>query len=251
MWRKLEHSADRNLCPETPPRMWRKRLLVPDVDRRDGNTSTYVEKTPALPLSASTLKKHLHVCGENFPWRWTFSVRQETPPRMWRKQSGWFSESSERGNTSTYVEKTFRNYLNLSFLRKHLHVCGENWCQSAQLTSSKETPPRMWRKLKQLLNLIFTLRNTSTYVEKTKSRRFTTFGLLETPPRMWRKPIVKAPPSWISRNTSTYVEKTETERSESVGSWKHLHVCGENFLLFLVCGFILETPPRMWRKQWR
>ena len=52
---------------ETPPRMWRKLLLMLVCNVQNRNTSTYVEKTMTLAYGSKQYG--------------------ETPPRMWRKQN--------------------------------------------------------------------------------------------------------------------------------------------------------------------
>ena len=72
---------------ETPPRMWRKLLLMLVCNVQNRNTSTYVEKTDLLASEQSASKKHLHVCGENLIELSMTVTPTETPPRMWRKLS--------------------------------------------------------------------------------------------------------------------------------------------------------------------
>ena len=73
------------------------------------------------------------------------------------------------GNTSTYVEKTRIHHKRNIELQKHLHVRGEDLPPPVRETLFIETPPRTWRRRENLHRLGFTLRNTSTYVEKTDS----------------------------------------------------------------------------------
>ena len=136
----------------------------------------------------------------------------ETPPRTWRRLRQRVSDKRNRGNTSTYVEKTPKAN---RFIR-----------------SASETPPRTWRRLAE--NPVGPRRhgNTSTYVEKTASERhmepLTRKHLhvrgednamadeplkeMETPPRTWRRlPRTSTRMSGMG-NTSTYVEKTSQRR---------------------------------------
>ena len=112
----------------------------------------------------------------------------ETPPRMWRKLRVDVDNLIQAGNTSTYVEKTLNEIEIERKVKKHLHVCGENCLIDSQGYCWRETPPRMWRKLRTLLSRSKAPGNTSTYVEKTRAS-------FET----W---------AYDSGNTSTYVEKT-------------------------------------------
>ena len=91
---------------ETPPRAWRRPLS--DTFWLDWlrNTSTSVEKTSLLPISASLRKKHLHERGEDLFDKNTYQTPQETPPRAWRRLNAISSFSVSARNTSTSVEKT-------------------------------------------------------------------------------------------------------------------------------------------------
>ena len=112
-------------------------------------------------------------------------------------------------------------------------------------------------------------RNTSTCVEKTPPSQGKQFlskkhlhvcgenchpdarrvHRIETPPRVWRKRNVDAKEDVEKRNTSTCVEKTCLSMYVRTVSQKHLHVCGENFASMLFSLSVMETPPRVWRKQ--
>ena len=54
----------------------------------------------------------------------------------------------------------------------------------------------------------------------------------ETPPHAWRKPEHLACDDRIGRNISTCVEKTSHPQTQSEQSWKHLHMRGENLLIW-------------------
>ena len=93
-----------------------------------------------------------------------------------------------------------------------------------------ETPPRTWRRPIFVSNLDVSIRNTSTYVEKTFIIISFTNGFekhlhvrgedsrladkipfgLETPPRTWRRLAHAQEDPLAVGNTSTYVEKTYT-----------------------------------------
>ena len=146
--------------------MWRKQIQYSKTTDNRRNTSTYVEKTLTLAINEHISEKHLHVCGENSFSKSRSKTKQETPPRMWRKQLECDVAGVPHRNTSTYVEKTYpldtalnpvqkhlhvcgenmvREY-QLALVRKHLHVCGENTLATRNKGRYKETPPRMWRK---------------------------------------------------------------------------------------------------------
>ena len=150
MWRKPTIDAEDLYSKETPPRMWRKLQGFSDDFISLRNTSTYVEKTLPFDGYRSGRRKHLHVCGENSRGSTIGEKCLETPPRMWRKLLSVAILSFHSRNTSTYVEKTRKDRDLLLVLQKHLHVCGENkgWpCVAARIG---ETPPRMWRKQKNV-----------------------------------------------------------------------------------------------------
>ena len=199
-----QHGSD----PETPPHTWRKRLHRVRHVLNSGNTSTYVEKT-ATP-------------------RLVRSVTLETPPHTWRKLSVLQFQSILKRNTSTYVEKTQTALVAQHGYRKHLHIRGENIFGIHKCVRIGETPPHTWRKHKSFVLQMKRLRNTSTYVEKTKSRlaccprsrkhlhirgenadEIIREALQwETPPHTWRKRTSNLERSSLKGNTSTYVEKT-------------------------------------------
>ena len=106
--------------------MWRKLDWLNNAIETNGNTSTYVEKTAPLQYWGRIQEKHLHVCGENAISDPAIELIMETPPRMWRKPKIPRVNVRRSGNTSTYVEKTLGIKTASDFLRKHLHVCGEN-----------------------------------------------------------------------------------------------------------------------------
>ena len=135
-----------------------------------GNTSTYVEKTLSLNSFQLSIKKHLHVCGENCFVIGFKTHFWETPPRMWRKLLRNWVQDSLLGNTSTYVEKTVWCKKHPKRNGKHLHVCGENFPKPKPAEFTMETPPRMWRKLRRWYKATPEARNTSTYVEKTERK---------------------------------------------------------------------------------
>ena len=154
--------------------------------------------------------------------------REETPPRTWRRRLSVVA--------------------GLAGLQKHLHVRGEDTCVIGNLGSRVETPPRTWRRQVDCQHDVFSFRNTSTYVEKTRSnvrnrkknwkhlhvrgedllrsrkRKLKT----ETPPRTWRRLILLLRSCSTFRNTSTYVEKTIEEGLYDPSEEKHLHVRGED-----------------------
>ena len=113
---------------ETPPRAWRRFLKALQRIKFNGNTSTCVEKikgrdtmqfrleeTPprawrrlwhSLTMTCS-IRKHLHVRGEDLAGQVDAVNDIETPPRAWRRLRMIPLNSAKNGNTSTCVEKIF------------------------------------------------------------------------------------------------------------------------------------------------
>ncbi len=106
-WRRLSNIASMSLLDEeTPPRTWR-RLTGCGVERLAlRNTSTDVEKTSITPAITLATEKHLHGRGEDVLEGDRRSGGLETPPRTWRRLSILLSNSLSIRNTSTDVEKT-------------------------------------------------------------------------------------------------------------------------------------------------
>ena len=112
----------------------------------------------------------------------------------------------------------------------------------------EETPPRTWRRRDTQIKPFFAVGNTSTDVEKTRSRRVSSSALRkhlhgrgedswlilldetdkETPPRTWRRLYYAALGQVEFGNTSTDVEKTHAHALRKVHVTKHLHGRGED-----------------------
>ena len=99
----LVHLQD---CKETPPRAWRRLLVICLCLRWRRNTSTSVEKTNKVSNGAATNQKHLHERGEDASQLEPQQKPMETPPRAWRRQNVSYETSCLQRNTSTSVEKT-------------------------------------------------------------------------------------------------------------------------------------------------
>ena len=135
-----------------------------------------------------------------------------------------------------------------TWLKKHLHVRGEDHISEWALSPAEETPPRTWRRLRNTDACARSSGNTSTYVEKTFARWSYRVRLqkhlhvrgedplitsisapnAETPPRTWRRPTYVFPEVVFFGNTSTYVEKTLNFLKLILFQQKHLHVRGED-----------------------
>ena len=132
---------------ETPPRTWRR--------------PRYIE------ILRSHFGKHLHGRGEDLRAISLIWNEWETPPRTWRRLAKANILKQRSRNTSTDVEKTRRLMCGIWLRRKHLHGRGEDENPDESPEVYLETPPRTWRRRDVKLLPEFTLRNTSTDVEKT------------------------------------------------------------------------------------
>ena len=135
-------------CVETPPRTWRRPKHAVDDGEALGNTSTDVEKTIVGASFSFWIEKHLHGREEDLWVSRIFESCKETPPRTWRRPGKRPIEVDMCRNTSTDVEKTDLIPYKRSFDGKHLHGRGEDVVVPSMKRSSKETPPRTWRRLK-------------------------------------------------------------------------------------------------------
>ncbi len=167
MRRKHETAVNAFSAKETPPRMRRKPSYAVGAGAKFGNTSAYAEKTPTGAKEAVPKEKHLRVCGENVKLTVCLSIVLETPPRMRRKHYYFAVVIYMMRNTSAYAEKTVSRKVKHLRIKKHLRVCGENLFNTIFIIMAKETPPRMRRKLQDMIVLRLALRNTSAYAEKT------------------------------------------------------------------------------------
>ncbi len=131
-------------------------------------------------------------------------------------------------NTPTGVGKTMMQTRNDFATRKHPHGCGEDFLYVGISNPPKETPPRVWGRLRTGTGTLAHARNTPTGVGKTPGSissgleirkhphgcgedfRFQRSGRSspETPPRVWGRPIIQL--------------KRDTDRQ------KHPHGCGED-----------------------
>ena len=153
--------------------------------------------------------------------------------------------------------------------KKHLHVRGEDLCNALCIAWFKETPPRAWRRFKNQHSPKTASRNTSTCVEKISRLKILSLSIekhlhvrgenfhrlkalnvqWETPPRAWRRLKLSTPNISSHGNTSTCVEKIMIPELTEIEGKKHLHVRGEDHSYRTFLSFLLETPPRAWRRS--
>ena len=256
---------------ETPPRVWGRLRLQLARQSIPRNTPTCVGKTSGESEPLGQTEKHPHVCGED-----RLGIRiprevEETPPRVWGRPTEFRGESYIAGNTPTCVGKTGPPCGNITRMRKHPHVCGEDRHRRAACKPCLETPPRVWGRHHHRGSAPRSLRNTPTCVGKTdrKQKQDDSHGkhphvcgedfprpafalrTAETPPRVWgRRPA--RPLRKVRRgNTPTCVGKTHTIPAGPRAARKHPHVCGEDSLAAVVSAAAAETPPRVWGRQHR
>ena len=172
---------------ETPPRTWRRRKRGRNRHNRAGNTSTDVEKTSFLACPSPCGQKHLHGRGEDLVPRLPVSLWSETPPRTWRRRQAHERADACKGNTSTDVEKTTTANRAPEALQKHLHGRGEDNRRFCPYLLDQETPPRTWRRLRDLRPLFEAsqkhLHGRGEDLLWSTSRK----PAPETPPRTWRR----------------------------------------------------------------
>ena len=115
-----------DMYPETPPRTWRRRIILFPCVLFRRNTSTDVEKTAFDQQSVRQIEKHLHGRGEDISVLLMVLSYGETPPRTWRRLDLSVDLLFDCRNTSTDVEKTNSWTLESRSLWKHLHGRGED-----------------------------------------------------------------------------------------------------------------------------
>ena len=130
------------------------------------------------------------------------------------------------------------------------------------------SPPHTWRKQASQARQLLAIGITSTYVEKTLSigkmmyeeqdhlhirgenYEFdsSSLSLAGSPPHTWRKLAYFWANSSMLRITSTYVEKTACISLYASHSRDHLHIRGENVIVWHVWKADPGSPPHTWRK---
>ena len=132
---------------ETPPRVWGRLLRRLRHGQRSRNTPTCVGKTIFQCQHQADIRKHPHVCGEDWLKMPTVSSGLETPPRVWGRPECGHNIVGYCRNTPTCVGKTSNGLRPLYEVKKHPHVCGEDTAPQAHHLRRKETPPRVWGRL--------------------------------------------------------------------------------------------------------
>ena len=131
------------------------------------NTPAYAGKTSHSKVIFLLKKKHPRVCGEDHTPVSKRVQHWETPPRM-RGRLNLFNRTMDlTGNTPAYAGKTSSGSHTHTRKRKHPRVCGEDSGSKRQVSTVRETPPRMrGRPLYSMPGGIH-IRNTPAYAGKT------------------------------------------------------------------------------------
>ena len=153
---------------ETPPRVWGRHHFQRLDHGGMGNTPTRVGKTTGRGRVESLGRKHPHACGEDSStWR-SRPPGPETPPRVWGRRRAHVVDDVGHGNTPTRVGKTQLARKVCRDRRKHTHACGEDSLNAIAQLCARETPPRVWGRLKHHPNALGDGGNTPTRVGKTQ-----------------------------------------------------------------------------------
>ena len=201
-----------------------------------------------MDLTVLRFLKHPHERGEDVGGIAGTLLKEETPPRAWGRLLLRIWRTGCHRNTPTSVGKTARKALSAGERRKHPHERGEDRAAQTPSDVHKETPPRAWGRLTQLMVRRDMSRNTPTSVGKTSffppallSRRkhphergedplplARTLPSKETPPRAWgRRKSAKGGRN-SGRNTPTSVGKTGRRSGPAHHGGKHPHERGED-----------------------
>ena len=152
----------------SPPHTWRIQLCKMLRIGCLGITSTYVENTKSSVEYCWWNKDHLHIRGEYSERTLTSYGILGSPPHTWRIPKIIFNGREYTRITSTYVENTRTNSVQVIRKEDHLHIRGEYMLQAQTTAAGWGSPPHTWRihRLNTLCNSL--VRITSTYVENTR-----------------------------------------------------------------------------------
>ena len=87
--------------------------------------STYVENTSISSCSFYEPRDHLHIRGEYSELQKLVLVKIGSSPHTWRILTKIKTKVIRNRIISTYVENTFQNSFDYSFIKDHLHIRGE------------------------------------------------------------------------------------------------------------------------------
>ena len=124
-------------------------------------------KTKGANTAEQHIGKHPHVCGEDLVMLIENHWQEETPPRVWGRRGTYSIFAPHVGNTPTCVGKTSTAITPRPTIKKHPHVCGEDYFSMPTSGGHTETPPRVWGRLAENAHSKLWIRNTPTCVGKT------------------------------------------------------------------------------------
>ena len=156
-----------NNLPETPPRLWGRRIDQILIAKPMRNTPTPVGKTSLSRQKHHDRGKHPHACGEDSSKNASNCPGSETPPRLWGRLKILNLALMRGRNTPTPVGKTTQGWKRMPLRKKHPHACGEDRHRLGHNAGLLETPPRLWGRLGDCYNDAVGFGNTPTPVGKT------------------------------------------------------------------------------------
>ena len=108
-----------------------------------------------------------------------------------------------------------------------------------------ETPPHAWGRRLDVPGRSEKARNPHMRGED-KSSMASTHWAVETPPHAWGRLVSDEYAVIDERNTPTCVGKTYLGSKGGMGHWKHPHMRGEDWTVYLWTNGKAETPPHAW-----
>ncbi len=130
--------------------------------------------------------------------------------------------------------------------RKHPHGRGEDRVTVVDQQHAKETPPRAWGRPPRRISPARVCRKHPHGRGEDRQSLYVRRISIETPPRAWGRLTIAQWSKRSGRNTPTGVGKTEKLPVSSMLKQKHPHGRGEDPMVYVVNGCLLETPPRAW-----
>ena len=152
--------------------------------------------------------KHPHVRGEDYLRFRRIRRSEETPPRAWGRPAQPCAHGLAVGNTPTCVGKTFRVFTEITPMKKHPHVRGEDRNQgNAGRFRDGNTPTCVGKTAAAQIHCVALQKHPHVRGEDHLpfQRRD---PLPETPPRAWGRHLYEWADGEFDRNTPTCVGKT-------------------------------------------
>ncbi len=149
----------------SPPRAWRRSLAARFIKTDIRFTSTRVETLQARRQPSFRLTVHLHARGDAIHSFSCSGYSYGSPPRAWRRCSVSNHSCKLCRFTSTRVETLIEAESARLLSAVHLHARGDASGLPFAYWLLAGSPPRAWRRCKQIAELRPYLRFTSTRVE--------------------------------------------------------------------------------------